>query len=195
MQEGQLSISKHEQRELNRNQREEAQVVEIARIARKKKLRSAVTWFVVILAIGGLFWLGYTGFKNRTQPYTSGPVHWHAKIDVEICGVNYPLEKFGSAGMMEGPMLTHTHGDGVIHVEGQVWKKEDIALGNFFDGFGLTFTNTSIIDKKNGDLCSDGKSGTLRMYVNNQQNTDFRDYIIRSIQDPQKQVIKIVFEP
>ena len=96
---------------------------------------------------------------------------------------------------MAGAMLTHTHGDGVIHVEGRVWKKEDIALGNFFDGFGLTFTNSSIIYKKNGDICPNGKSGTLKMYVNDQPNTDFRDYLIQPIQDPQKQEIKIVFGP
>ena len=63
MKEEQKPLSKHEQRGLERKQREEAHAVEIASIVNKKKLRHSVIWFVTILLISGLFWWGTLGSR------------------------------------------------------------------------------------------------------------------------------------
>ncbi len=72
-------------------------------------------------------------------------------------------------------------------------KKEDATLGAFFDAIGVTFTNESIMEVKNDDLCN-GKPGKLKMFVNDKPRRDFRDYLIAETRDPQDQMIKLVFE-
>ena len=88
----------------------------------------------------------------------------------------------------------HTHDDNTLHIEGLIQKKEDIVLGLFFDVIEVPFDKDRIMDVKNGDLC-DGKPGVLKMYVNDQPRTDFRDYVPVAVEDARKQVIKLVFEP
>lgn len=182
--------SEHEQQELERKRHEEARAAEIARVELKKKLKQYAVWAIVLLVIGGVFWWGYTAYKNRPAPYTSGPIHWHALVDLEMCGQHVNLINAFPGSPMIGPMLTHTHGDNKIHIEGQIWKKEDIALGTFMDGIKAKFSETQIKDKRNGDTCPDGNAGTVTMFVNDQPNTEFRNYI-----PADGDTIKIVFGP
>ena len=151
--------------------------------------------FIVMFSIG-IMWL----YTHRGKTYTAGEVHWHAYIDLNICGEKKDLPCLTeTSGTVHGeefcgtPMLHH-HYDNIMHIEGRIKNKEDIALGKFFDAINVTFDKDKILDKKNGDLCPDGKPGKLKMYVNGQPRNDFRDYIPLAVQDDKKQVIKLAFE-
>ena len=196
------ALSSHERREQRRQEREEthSQKEEEKEVKQRNK-----NYFWIIITIIGIIafaivvgWL----FTNKKESYTDRPVHWHVLLDVEICGEKVDIRGGKSSGNMAGsnqamygPQLLHHHNDNTIHIEGQIVKKEDIALGKFFDGIDIPFDKDKIMDKKNGDLCPDGKPGILKMYVNDQPRTDFRDFIPSAVEDARKQVIKLVFEP
>ena len=67
---------------------------------------------------------------------------------------------------------THTHDtSGLIHVESTAAR--DYTLGDLFNIWGVTFTDTCIMDK-----CNDGNK-TVKMLVNGQPNTEFRNHILQ----------------
>ena len=127
-------------------------------------------------------------------PYTKGPVHWHANFEVELCGQKQDFTSYGSGQHHAGLSLLHTHGDGVIHIEGAILKQEDIALGKFFDGIDIPFDRDRIMDKKNGDECSPGKPGQVKMFVDGVPSTEFRDYIPKPTENGSDQVVRVIFE-
>jgi len=190
-------LTSHEKREQEKRVQEEERLKKAAELelkqTRKNYLWMALT-LLILIAFAVL--IGYF-MKHRPQTYSNGEVHWHALIDITICGEHKDLPRGipqANGEVMLGNELLHTHDDNVLHIEGQIRKKEDIALGKFFDIIKVPFDKDKIMDKKNGDLC-DGKPGTLKMYVNDLPRTDFRDYIPFATARPEKQVIKLVFEP
>ncbi len=194
------ALSRHEKREFQRKEREEARsehdVQQELKQRKKNYLWIAITIICLIAFAGVVGWL----YTNKPEMYTDREVHWHATVDVTICGKHVDLPcNIETSGTVHGKnfcgkTLMHHHYDNVIHIEGIIQKKEDIALGRFFDTVGIPFDKDKIMDKKNGDLC-DGKPGVLKMSVNDQPREDFRDYIPLAAEDARKQVIKLVFEP
>jgi len=193
------ALSAHGKREQQKKAREEAKEEKETEKELQQRKKNyfwiAVTIIVLIAFAGAVGWL----FTHKKENYTDRPVHWHALLDIEICGEKRDIRGGKSTGnmgdsAMYGPHLLHHHNDNTIHIEGQIMKKEDIALGNFFDGIDIPFDKDRIMDKKNGDLC-DGQPGVLKMYVNDQPRTDFRDYVPFATPDARRQVIKLVFEP
>ncbi len=173
----------------------------------KKKIRKMFVWLVTVallaLAVYGLTQLTFE------KPYARN-IHWHALLDIQICGEkrNLPLSKGGNTVHGQsflGEPLIHTHDDNVIHVEGTVLKPEDISLGTFFDAIEVPFSETQLFEKKNGDVCAGGtdkmtnttatgKPGAVKMFVNSKPSTEFRNYGIKPTEDGKQQVVKIVFE-
>ncbi len=194
------ALTGHERREQAKKAKEEAREQKESAQEAKEQKKSyfwiAVTLIVLIAFAGGVWWL----YTHKKETYTDGPVHWHVLLDIRICGEKRDIRGGKTSGnmgdkAMYGPHLLHHHNDNTIHIEGQIIKKEDIALGNFFDGIDIPFDKDKIMDKKNGDLCPDGRPGVLKMYVNDQPRTDFRDYVPFAVQDARKQIVKLVFEP
>ena len=69
----------------------------------------------------------------------------------------------------------HTHEDlPIIHMEfeGQV-TEDDTRLENFFTVWGKEFSPTRIFDYENGE------EGSVRMFVNGKENTEFGAYRMR----------------
>ncbi len=185
-------LSAHEMQELKRKQREEEEQKIVGEKRRKKLFKRVLVYGIIILIVGGLgFWF-YKAFQG-TSAYTKGQVHWHVLLDIEICGEKRDLPRVPPGLSHLGSALLHTHDDNTIHVEGTVRKEEDVKLGKFFDAINAEFDKDKIMDKKNGDLC-DGKAGSVKMFVNDAENNEFRDYIIKDTFDAKKQVIKIVFD-
>jgi len=80
--------------------------------------------------------------------------------------------KMPNMSSMPGMAPLHTHDtSGTIHVESTVIR--DYTLGEFFDVWGVTFTDTCIMDK-----CNDGTK-TVKMFVNGQPSTEFRNHIFK----------------
>lgn len=191
------ALSSHDKREHKRKEREDAEMHKESEIVSKEK-KSQYFWIgvVVVILIAAAVGLGYL-INNKPQTYTDREVHWHALLDISICGKHRDLPLAESGDLVHGKTfkgihLLHTHDDNLIHIEGLIQKKEDIALGKFFDGIDVPFDKDKLMDVKNGDFC-DGKPSVLKMFVNDQPRTDFRDYIPSSTQDARQQVIKLVF--
>lgn len=193
------ALSAHDKREHQKKQREEAH--EQKDVEKELKQRNKNYFWIIITIISIIAFAGIVGWllMNKKENYTDRSVHWHVLLDIEICGEKQDIRGGKASGNMAnsamyGPHLLHHHNDNTIHIEGQIIKKEDIALGNFFDGIDIPFDKDKIMDKKNGDLCGD-KPGVLKMYVNNQPRTDFREFIPSAVEDARKQIVKLVFEP
>jgi ABC-type transport system involved in multi-copper enzyme maturation permease subunit len=146
---------------------------------------------------------GVTGIMVSSIVYsnlisvTGGPVHWHAKIDFTLCGVEYDLPLRDIA--VDKPL--HTHADQLIHVETTPITYDDVRLHKFFEYIGGEFTNISLtiptdsglVSVKNGDLCQ-GEPGQLKMFVNGQLEPEMDDYIISPLEAGNIDEILIVFE-
>ena len=142
---------------------------------------------------------------------SGGPVHWHADYEIWACGEK--VEHLEDAGLLSntvGSPVLHHHEDNRIHVEGLVVNKEDIALAKFFKVIGGGLTDSAITlpleggavkTYRNGDLCPDGKPGTLRLYVKEHQtgqffeSTEIAGYVIKpGFEVPPGDYLKIAFE-
>jgi hypothetical protein len=194
------ALTSHEKREQQRKAKEEAREEKETAQAEKAKKKNyfwiAATLIAIVAFASVVVWL----YTHKEETYTDREVHWHAYFDITLCGkkVDLPCNNEGK-GIVHGEKFCgehalHHHYDNTLHIEGLIRKKEDIALGKFFDIIGVPFDKDRIMDKKNGDLC-DGKPGVLKMYVNDQPRTDFRDYVPFAVQDARKQIVKLVFEP
>ncbi len=203
MDEGEKSVlgalSGHDKQQLKRQQREEHQ--QEKETAEEKAQQSknyfwiAGTLIILVTFAGAIYYFS----TNEEATYTDRQVHWHVLLDLSLCGkhVEVPCNVV-TPGIVHGKdfcgePIFHHHNDNTIHMEGLIQKKEDIALGRFFDVIGVPFSNTTLMNYTNGDLCGN-TTGTLKMYVNDQPRTDFRDYIPFATPDGSQQVVKLVFD-
>lgn len=165
----------------------------------KKRIRN---WGIAVLVLGLLVW-GITALmKDRAntaklevslsgenlQNIPMGAIHWHPKLTIKINGERVPIPpdigiRIGRvvdphlSGMQMSP--THTHeSDGTIHVENQnpSIKPETLTLGYFFYVWGKHLNSSCIFE-----YCTD--KGTLKIYVNEQENLEFENYLMKDKDD------------
>ena len=142
---------------------------------------------LILLAAGSVGWFTWHIVNQPKIPeseiISQKGIHWHPELTILIKGQKQEIPANIGIGAVHKPM--HTHDDmGVIHLEfSGLVKKEDVRLGNFFEIWSRKFNKDCIFDK-----CS-GAEGKLKMFVNDKENFDFEDYIMR---DGDK--IEIVFE-
>lgn len=183
-------ISKHARKELEKQKKEQEQRSKHEFKVKKQKTRNTIILSICLIVVAGLIYY-FSGKIQRNNPVLFGNEHWHATVDILICGKERnDIKLLGDTNHHAGLSVLHTHGDGVIHLEpaGPVYNKEEINLGEFFDAVGLKFSLTEILDKKNGDKCGD-KEGKVKMFVNDKENSEFRNF---NFKDGDR--IKIVFE-
>lgn len=164
-------------------------------IRQKKKIRN---WAMVLVVLGLLIW-GFTVLFNKEQSSPSlkidlspekvqqippGAVHWHPVLTILINGkqITIPPDVGHGTGKVVDVHLsgmrmspTHTHeSDGTIHIENNnpSSKPETVTLGYFFYVWGKVFNPTCIFEH-----CTN--KGTLQMFVNGKENTEFEKYIMR----------------
>ena len=183
------SLSKHAIKEQEKERRSEEQRLKDAAEIKKQKTKNIIILSVVLLIIAGGIYYFSDKFKPK-QAYIPVQVHWHAPVELLVCGQARNDLKILGVNEHAGASALHTHGDGVIHLEpaGPVFNKEEINLGAFFDSVGLKFSETQLLDKKNRDKCGD-KEGKVKMFVNDKENNEFRLF---NFKDGDR--IKIVFE-
>ena len=183
------ALSNHARKELEKQRRSEEQILKDAAEIKKQKTKNLIILSVVLLLIAGGVYYFSDKFKPK-QAYIPVQVHWHAPVELLVCGQARNDLKILGVNEHAGASALHTHGDGVIHLEpaGPVFNKEEINLGAFFDSLGLKFSETQLLDKKNGDKCGD-KEGKVKMFVNDKENNEFRLF---NFKDGDR--IKIVFE-
>lgn len=116
--------------------------------------------------------MGKIGLRLLTSEGTALHIHQHLDISINGKPVLVPAG-IGIEGASQLIAPVHTHdGTGVIHVESDV--TQDFTLGNFFDIWGVRFTDSCL-----GGYCNtSGK--TLSVFVNGQRiGNNFRDVVLK----------------
>jgi len=182
-------LTGHEKAELKRQEKEAERLTKESTRENKQTFSFTIKIVLTIVVFGGIgYWLLTT--SKTEAPFATQPIHWHAKLEMEICGKIMHLPRTGAGEHHKGLPLLHTHDDDLIHVEGQPMKEEDIMLGRFMDAIEVPFDKDKFFDKKNGDICDNtGKPGTLKIYINEKESDLFRDYVSKN-----GDTVKLVFE-
>ena len=104
--------------------------------------------------------------------------HWHATLDIEVCGASYQ-EPPTDGGV-------HSHGDGLIHLHPQDSSEagNNASLRTFFKGTRMRLEEdfiqlTGEPEYRDGDRCHDGNAGRLRVLANGEEIADFLSYLPR----------------
>lgn len=154
------------------------------KIIRKKQQWRKLKSVAVYASMGGalvllIYWLVSIAGQ---ETYTQGQVHWHAGLAISACGEPIPLPR-PQGGSVHGQQFVgtpfmHLHAEPAIHIEGVVRKKEDITLGRFMESIDMPFTAETLLGHTNGDLCPDGKPGTVTLLVNGARNPELDQKVI-----------------
>jgi hypothetical protein len=207
-------LSRHELRELRREDRKEQRKDDESR-NRKNKSRNKVLKYaaaaIFIVAISfGAYNLSLNGnvisadgndfIQAQLADVPNTFVHWHADVDINVCGEERKLPEAIAGGHAGGGLIgnanMHTHdkqtnlqslpdsedGNGVIHNEGNFHvNPSGQTLGAFFDNLGIPLSENGVYEFKNGDLCPDGTVGQLQVLVNLEEvsSPNFLYYIPR----------------
>lgn len=178
-------LSKHERRQLKLEEKREAKqrMNEDYRKEKsnKKLIIYAVIGIIIISAIGIFLLLPKpepVNYETGGLSFPLGNVHWHATPLVYVCGKNIPIPT-PIPGKHLGSSLLHTHDDSKAHIEGSVSDPSQITLSAFMSNIGMRFSETELVDKKNGDICTSGLAGEVKMTVNGTENNEFGNYVLR----------------
>ena len=177
-------LSKHGLKEIKKKEKEEQQKLEEEKEKAQKTRKNIIKYSLVGLVVLVFIYFIFTLFsKPKTESYTKGAVHWHAELDVSVCGEKIDVPKEAPIGEHHlGLPLLHTHADRLIHIEGKVYNKEEINLGAYMDAIQVPFGSDTIINYKNDGMCNNGKSNKVKMFVNGEEILDsnlFRSYVVQ----------------
>ena len=109
----------------------------------KQKNKAVIIWFVVIVAVVGLFLIPRIFNKNNDAnakvpcllPNMPMLQHIHPVLKIEVDGVNEIIpNEIGLSPACEKAVHTHEEGDGTIHVEAQ--DNRQYTLNDFFSVWG-----------------------------------------------------------
>ena len=133
------------------------------------------TFILILILVAGL--IGFFIY-NKSRPADADVIskqglHWHPELSIEIKGQKQEIPANLGIGLVHAPIHTHDN-SGIIHLEldGLV-KKNDIRLNQFFKIWGRQFNLNCIFE-----FCS-GPDGAVKMFVNGQENKEFKDYQMR----------------
>ncbi len=181
-------ISKHEQKQQERDMREQQFAEAREQQLRQQRRKLILYWGIFFVIVGAFGYWTYSYYGNAPS-FSGGNVHWHTQLEMEICGKKIDLPRVAPGAHMRGTGILHTHDDNIIHVEGYVSHPNDVLLGRFMDAVGVKFFDKEFFDRKEGDAC-DGKPGKVKMWLNGEPSTLFREYSARD-----GDIVKINFEP
>lgn len=123
----------------------------------------------------------------------AGFVHWHADVDVFVCGQERRLPEALPGGLI-GDHQLHTHdattnrqsfagssdGNGVVHNEGDITLAPHLhTLGQFLENLNIPFSSDGVYEYRNGGSCAAGAIGQLTVTVNEKILENPKDYIPR----------------
>ncbi len=163
------------------NQAKHAEAVKPPLLTGKQK-KKALNWIIVAVIVGFLIFgttllvkRGGGGSSDSTPlpdfDVPKKPIHWHPHLTIRIDGKGIPIPKDIGLGSVHQPIHTHET-DGVLHLENNNPSKQTVVLGFFFKVWGKKFNKDCIFD-----YCTD--KGTLKMYVNGKENTEYGNYFMQ----------------
>jgi len=178
-------LSKNERRQLKLQEKRDAKARMQGEEVSKEKSNKMLLYgglalaFIVIVGIFlSLPKAEPVNFVTGALTFPLGIIHWHATPLIYVCGDNISTP-ITTPGKHLGSNLLHTHEDKLAHIEGSVSSPDQITLGAFMANIGMRFSETQLIDKKNGDLCPSGEAGTVKLVVNGSENAQFNNYVLR----------------
>ena len=129
---------------------------------------------------------GSDGFDEKAfaAKIPKGPIHWHPHVTILIKGKPLTIPAgVGLESAVHKPVHVHEN-DNILHWEVDAPTVRNMQLGYFFNTvWKKKLSNECILDYCNGP------DGTVKMYVNGIENTEFDHYMPLD-----KDEIKIVFE-
>ncbi|MBI4174714.1 MAG: hypothetical protein HY517_03640 [Candidatus Aenigmarchaeota archaeon] len=171
--------SKHELRQLKKQEREKLQETERRKTARSKWIkRSAYLAVPAVLIVAAFaFVSSQPPAAGSSIPSVSAseipnfPIHWHPTLEIFVKGQQQIIP--ANLGLTGAHQPIHTHDStGVLHYEVNNPTPENMPLRYFFDKvWRKRFNSTCIMNYCNGD------SGTVKMFVNGKENFGFENYI------------------
>ncbi|MBI2173126.1 MAG: hypothetical protein HYT73_02865 [Candidatus Aenigmarchaeota archaeon] len=174
-----IQQSKHEIRQLKKQERENQKNMERRRIMKGKKIKRViyVTIPLIIAAAAFIFISSQPSTEQATTEFISAskipnfPIHWHPTLEVIIKGQKQTIPaNLGTIGVHQ-PIHTHDL-TGELHYENSNPTPENMPLRYFFEiVWRKTFNDTCIMDH-----CND-ETGTVKMFVNGRQSFEFENYI------------------
>ena len=149
-----------------------------------KKIKSILWWGIPLVIVFVLVaWLFSLPKKSDANVISRSGIHAHPTLFISINGENITVPGIVGLGGLQRSIHTHKS-DNVLHVEknGTV-RERDVTVGNFFEIWGKDFSATSVLGYENGS------PGTVRMFVNGEENFEFENYQMRD-----RDRIEIIYE-
>lgn len=192
------AMSRHDLKQLKRGEKEKQRRDESDKEGKSKRMKSILFYggigggFMLVVALFIFFTSSGPKPEYDLTGFPSRFIHWHADVDVVLCGEEQKLPE-AAAGRMLGTPQLHTHdqsansasmaesdGNGVIHTEGTVRANPaEHTLGRFMGNIGVKFSETEIMSYQNGDACANGTAGTVTVTANNQTLSNPPAYLPR----------------
>lgn len=148
---------------------------------------------LALLAIAGLIVYSYQAFKTsqieqegivvcNREGVCEKSIHIHSELNVLICGKEHKLPKeegeLSSIHTHKETNLLHFHERLRVDRQGDILDPSPLTLANAVNkALGLQLTDNCIGKYCNGNPCSSGKKGILRLEVNGQPNQNIPDYV------------------
>lgn len=170
-------VSKHELKQLKKQEKEKQLDIE-----KKKASRSNLLWRSIYVAIPVILIVGIFAFvssqpnvntvasvSNSEIPNT--PIHWHPILTIKLDGQQQTIPS--NLGLTGAHQPIHTHDStGVLHYENNNPTLETMQLRYFFEKvWRKPFSNNCILN-----YCNNG-SESVKMLVNGKENFEFEKYI------------------
>ncbi len=177
--------SKHEMRQLNKHEKENQEELNRKNNARSKLIKRSAyiaipVFFIVIVSVFILSQPQSTANSiniNSAADIPKTPIHWHPTLTILINGQQKTIP--ADLGLIGAHQPIHTHdATGTLHYENNNPTPENMPLRYFFEKvWRKQFNSKCIFDNCNGD------SGTVKMYVNGNENLEFENYIPKDKDD------------
>jgi len=148
-----------------------------------RKIRNWAIFFIIVGILAVVITWSFSGTIEGEEECRNLPaeeinigghvnlaLHTHQELEIVIDGINQQIP--ANIGITSGVMRpVHTHDStGEVHVEGPC--KRDFTLGDFFTVWGKEFSSEKILDKAT-------EEGTLKFYVNGQENSEFENLVLK----------------
>ena len=132
----------------------------------------------ILLVIGTIFLLSRGEQVNvpEDQIISRKGIHWHPRLTILIKREKQEIPADFGLGALHSPIHTHAadNKEGILHLEmSGLVTKDETKLGRWFQLWGKDFNSNKLFDK------TSGSDGTVKMFVNGKENTEFENYKMR----------------
>lgn len=171
----------------------------------KKEVRTNILILLFVLATVIVFisylathFTGETGIRSDKgitfcQPENAPPSeqkcyftsHWHVHADIKVCGETkiFPYETGDLEKLHTHVETNKFHFHGFLPVDPitkQITDKSQLKMSNLFTELKIPIAPDGIYNFKNGNVCPNGKIGSLKVLINGIEQKDFLNYILEN---------------